>query len=73
MTPHASTRTNDVTNDEVVIALDPHRESNTTTVMDRTERVLVRGRFRHNDAGIAETLDTVAGHEWPRRADRHVL
>jgi hypothetical protein len=38
--------------DEVVIGLDPHKASNTIAVMDRTERVVARGRFR-NGAGLA--------------------
>ena len=45
---------------EVVIGLDPHKASNTIAVMDRTERVVARGRFRNDDAGITEMLDTVA-------------
>ena len=49
--------------DEVVIGLDPHKASNTIAVMDRTERVIARGRFRNDDAGIAELLDSVAEHE----------
>jgi len=49
--------------DEVLIGLDPHKASNTIAVMDRTDRVVAGGRFRNNDAGIVEMLDTVAEHE----------
>ena len=49
--------------DEMVIGLDPHKASNTIAVMDRTERVVARGRFPNNDAGIVDMVGTVAEHE----------
>ena len=59
---------------EMVVGLDPHKASNTIAVLDRAEGVVARGRFRNDDAGITEMLDTVAAHERrePHRVTRRL-
>ncbi len=47
---------------QVIIGLDPHKRSNTIAVMTYTEDLLGRHRFDNTDDGIADMLETVAGH-----------
>lgn len=50
---------------EVMIGLDPHKASNTIAVLDRTETILNRGRFDHDEHGLETMLKAVAA--WPQR------
>ncbi len=54
--------------DQVIIGMDPHKSSNTITVLARDETMLTRRRFPHSDDGFVEMLDAVAGFPdrvWP--------
>jgi transposase len=51
--------------DEVVIGLDPHKESNTIAVLQRDETLVARRRFVHNDDGLVAMFAAVA--ECPKR------
>ena len=50
-----------MTEDQVIIGMDPHKSSNTIAVLARDETMLVRRRFAHSDDGFVEMLDAVAG------------
>jgi transposase len=51
--------------DEVVIGLDPHKASNTITVLDRDETLLTRRRFVHSDDGLVAMFSAVT--VYPKR------
>ncbi len=50
---------------EVVIGMDPHKQSATIEVLDKRERVLAQGRFLTDTAGYKAML--AAGRGWARR------
>ena len=50
----------------VVIAVDPHKSSNTVVVMDREGSVLEHARFANSTAGHRQMIDF--GARWPERS-----
>lgn len=54
-----------MTQEQVIIGMDPHMSSNTIAVLTRDETVLTRRRFQHSDDGFVELLEAVA--DYPNR------
>jgi transposase len=54
-----------MTEDQVIIGMDPHKSSNTIVVMTPDETMLTRRRFVNSDDGFIEMLGAVA--DYPNR------
>lgn len=54
-----------MTQEHVIIGMDPHKSSNTIAVLTRDETMLTRRRFQHSDDGFVELLEAVA--DYPNR------
>ena len=50
-----------MTEEQVIIGMDPHKSSNTIAVLTRDETMLTRRRFENSDDGFVEMLEAVAG------------
>ena len=51
-----------MTQEQVIIGMDPHKSSNTIAVLTRDETMLTRRRFQHSDDGFVELLEAVADY-----------
>lgn len=51
-----------MTEERVIIGMDPHKSSNTIAVLTRDETMLTRRRFENSDDGFVEMLQAVAGY-----------
>jgi hypothetical protein len=51
-----------MTEQQVIIGVDPHKSSNTIVVMTPDETMLTRRRFVNSDDGFIEMLDAVRGY-----------
>lgn len=51
-----------MTEQQVIIGMDPHKSSNTIVVMTRDETMLTRRRFVNSDDGFVEMLDAVVDY-----------